>query len=223
MVFSLNRVFLKLQFESKHQPLDWSPWSLEWSQLACQGVLMILGDGWLYYCIGACCVTSSCTQPLHVCLLILGCCLIVCIEGNKYVQKQQNKQNISAIEMLPDDKRWGKSCWPQRWQAQHPAGDGLRVTFCPEDLDHGSQYERRSGSCSFIWLNCWSRAPARSGKKESGGKGATTNKVWPRSRCTPIVSLHAISTILVKLEKTPPVPHKTPEDVWAAGRHMKCR
>lgn len=137
IVFSLNRVFLKLQFESKHQPLDWSPWSLEWSQLACQGVLMILGDGWLYYCIRACCVTSSCTRPLHVCLLILGCCLIVCIERNKCVQKQQNKQNISPIEMLPDDKR--------SLNNREQTGDEARV------VDHSDDKAYILLEMAFVW------------------------------------------------------------------------
>lgn len=44
-VLSLRRAFLQPLLQSKHQPLDWSPWPLELPQLACQGVLMGPVDG----------------------------------------------------------------------------------------------------------------------------------------------------------------------------------
>lgn len=59
----------------------------------------------------------------------------------------------------------GVRCWPQWWRALHPVGYGLDMTLCPDDPDHRNQPEKRSGSCSFIWLNRWSRAAVRSEKR----------------------------------------------------------
>lgn len=80
---------------------------------------------------------------------------------------------------------------------------------------------------SFDWIaeaeQRWGVKKKKRGRGICWDKAATKNKIWPRSRCSPIVILHAIWTTLVKLEKTPPVPHKTTEDGQAAGRQIKWR
>ncbi len=91
--------------------------------------------------------------------------------------KTTNKKTIISAEILPYDKRsvwlqraagrWGKCCWPQWCRGLHPFGDSLGVMLCPEDPDHSNQAEKRSGSCSFIWLSRWSTAAVRSEKRRA--------------------------------------------------------
>lgn len=66
--------------------------------------------------------------------------------------------------MLPYDKTWlewalwmwSKCCWLQWQRGWHPVGDVSRPS---------NWAKRRSGSCSFIWLNRWGRMVARKVEK----------------------------------------------------------
>lgn len=208
-----------LLFENKHPPSDWSPWQwLGGAQLACQGVLMGPVDGWLHYCTTACCVTSSCTQHRHALFPIAGCCVIVCTGGNKYVgankQKHFSWQNTSwwseklLITASSQEMR-------QAWWTEHPAGDALVMTPFPEHSDS-------MGQAAVLSFDSIVEAEWQSGGKKKSiigrGAAATTNKLWPRSRCSPVTVLHAIWTTLLKLEKTPLLGRPLKMDEQQGGR-----
>lgn len=155
-------------------------------------------------------------------------------EMNIFKNNKQTNKKTSPVEILPYDKRnawlqwapgmWGKCCWPQWRRGRHPVGDGLDMRLCP---DTATRLKRgQAAVLSFDWITEAGQRWGKWKKNESRigwSKTATTNKVWPRLRSSPIVMLHAIWTTLVKLEKTPPARHKTTEDGRAAGKQMKCR
>lgn len=82
------------------------------------------------------------------------------------VFKNNKQTNISPAEILPFDKRsaWysserpGDECVVDRSDGEAYILSEMASALRPEDPDHSTRAEKRSGSCSFIWLNRWSRA-----------------------------------------------------------------
>lgn len=102
--------------------------------------------------------TTPARSPPHLRMLL--CCLHCRKCG--YDKKKQINKKASPVEMLPYDKRrtwldwaplmWGKCCWLQWQRGWHPVGDVSRQS---------NWAKRRSGSCFFIWPNCWCRMVVR--------------------------------------------------------------
>lgn len=128
--------------------------------------------------------------------------------------------------MLPCDKRrtwlewtpwmWGTCCW-LRWQrGWHPVGDVSR---------HSNWAKRRSGSCSFIWLNRSSRMVVRKVGKRT--EASAEVKLQQQTRYGPDWGAPPSSACVLSEPhysglKRPSLPafQKTTEDGQAAGRQI---
>lgn len=93
--------------------------------------------------------------------------LLYCLHGRKLMCLKTTNKQIYLLqkyfllirEALDSSERPGdEKSVVDRSDDEADILSEMASALCPEDPDHSTQAEKRSGSCSFIWLNRWSRA-----------------------------------------------------------------